>query len=63
MKKLRLRNTKGHAQGYSAGKAAIGVKIIFKTVTAVCYTKHGALLYMKLVLEPGLDAQPLTPSS
>ena len=56
MKKLRLRNMKGHAQGYSVGKAAIGVKMIFKTVTAECYTKHGALLYMKLVLEPGLDA-------
>lgn len=47
---------KGHAQGYSAGKAAIGVKMIFKTVTGECYTKHGALLYMELVLEPGLDA-------
>ena len=56
MKKLRLRNMKGHAQGYSVGKAAIGVKMIFKTVTAECYTKRGALLYKKLVLEPGLDA-------
>ena len=37
--------------------------MIFRAVTAKHYTKHGAFLYRKLALEPGLDAQPLTPSS